>query len=419
LFGLLVCRRIAGGLGGLAACAAILAAWMFPRHKLFEPAIAMAAVWFGVRLLETPTRRWLFGAGAFTGLAAWFGRNHALYCILAFGLIIALLLRARRIQSTRQAFTSFVLGCAAGSAPLWTMLLMVPGFSTAYLDSIVFHFTQGVNIPLPYPWPWKMDLRGLQGFDLLAQIGIAVAFVLPLVVYPVGLIIALRTQPDRLAERAPMISAASAGIFYVHHVAVRSDAPHLAQIIHPLLILSLAISACMSPRRAPRLATLVLMGTVTLFATLDTNPSFVHLRPDRNVQFVVHDVAGDRLKLPRAQAVELANIETALRSRIGKNEALFVAPAAPGFYPIFDTKSPSWWLYFLWSATDAAQRSTIERLEAASVRWAYITDDAIDGREALRFRNSNPQVWDYLNRSFVEVRDGRLPPGHRLLRRRN
>jgi hypothetical protein len=41
LFGLLVCRRLTGNVVSLTACAAILALWMFPRHKLFEPAMAM------------------------------------------------------------------------------------------------------------------------------------------------------------------------------------------------------------------------------------------------------------------------------------------------------------------------------------------------------------------------------------------
>jgi hypothetical protein len=135
----------------------------------------MAAVWVGVCLLEAPSHRRLFGAGAFAGLAAWFGRNHALYCVMAFALLIALLVRARRLQPAGQGIRVFVLGCAVGSAPLWIMLLVVPGFAAAFWESIVFHLAQGLNIPLPYPWPWQFDLYGVYGFNLLARAGTAAA----------------------------------------------------------------------------------------------------------------------------------------------------------------------------------------------------------------------------------------------------
>jgi hypothetical protein len=416
-FGLLVCRRLTSNVVTLAAMGTILAAWMFPRHKLFEPAISMAAVWVGVRLLEAPSSRRLFAAGAFAGLAAWFGRNHGLYCVLAFAALIALLVRAGRIQSAGNAVRSFVLGIAAGSAPLWIMLLVVPGFPAAFWDSIVFHLTQGLNIPLPYPWPWRIDLHGPFGFDLVARVGTVAAFALPLLLYPLGLVLALRTPPDRQADRAVLISATSVGTFYLHHASIRSDVPHLAQAIHPLLLLVLAIPASMSLRRVARSLALGTLGAITVVVALNANQSLKHLRSGGRVEFVVHEVAGERLKLPAAQALQLRGIEAAIRSRVGPGDRLFVAPTGPGFYPVFNKTSPAWWLYFLWPATDAAQRGTIERLEAAAVEWALIIDDAIDGNEALRFRNSNPQVRGYLNRIFVGVEDRRLPPNYLLLRR--
>jgi hypothetical protein len=416
--GLLVCRRATGSVVALAACALILGAWMFPRHKPFEASIAMAAVWVGVRLLEKPSTRRVLAAGAFTGFVAWFGRNHGLYCGLAFASMIAVLLRAGRIPSFRHAGGAFVGGMMLGSVPLWGMLLVVPGFAAAFLQSITFNLTQAVNLPLPYPWPWRIDLRGLHGFDVLAGIGTAAAFAMPLVIYPVGLALALRTTPERLADRAPVIAAAFVGLFYLHHVSVRSDAWHLAQVIHPLLILSIAIPACLTSRAAAQRSVFVLLGVITAFATLNTNPTLAHLGPGRRVDFVPHDVAGDRLQLPSVQAAQLTEIETAVRSQVPPDGTLFVAPTRPGFYPIFGRKSPDWWLYFVWPASIAAQRATIEHLEAANVNWALIVDEAIDGREDLRFQNSNPLVWDYLTRSFVDVDGTRLPPAYRLLRRR-
>ena len=104
--------------------------------------------------------------------------------------------------------------------------------------------------------------------------------------------------------------------------------------------------------------------------------------------------------------------------RVQQGESLFVAPSRPGLYPIFDRKSPDWWLYFLWPASDSAQQQTIERLESSRVGWALVVDEGIDGKDELRFRNSNAKVWEYLTRSFVDVGEKRLPPNHVLLQRR-
>jgi hypothetical protein len=416
--GLLVCRRVTSNLAALAGCAVVLAAWWFPRHKSFEPAFAVAAVWIAVRLIEKPSTRRVFEAGIFTGIAAWFGRNLALYSALACASAIALLLWKGRLESFRSALTSFVLGGVAGSIPLWSMLLLVPGFAAAFADAIWFNLTTAVNLPLPYPWPWRFDLHDRHGFDLLADVSTALAFALPFVLYPVGLAIALATAPGRLSERAVIIGATLVGIFFLHHAAVRSDVGHLAHAIHPLLMLSFAMAASVPWRLAARLSVLAIVVAMTVCATLSANPAFALVPSAQRASFVAHDVAGDSLRLPAAQATYLTNLEAAIRTHVGRGDSLFVAPALPGLYPIFDKKSPDWWLYFLWPATEAMQRRTIERLEGARVEWALILDHTMDGRDDLRFRNSNALVWDYLNRSFARIDDLRLEPNHWLMRRR-
>jgi hypothetical protein len=417
-FGLRVCRRAVQNPVGLGICGGVLTAWMFPIHKIFEPAIAMAAVWVGVRLLEAPSSRRIFEAGALVGLAAWFGRNHGLYTGLAIGSMIGLLLWKGRIQSLRQMMTSLVLGGMAGSAPLWIMLLGIPGFAAALRDAIIFNLTTAVNLPLPYAWPWLFDYSRRDALLLLTNVCTAIAFALPFVLYPLGLIVILRTRPEQLAQRAAIVAATFVGIFYMHHASVRSDVGHLAQVIHPLLILLFVISARWSEQVAVRLPIFIVIGAWALVVTLNFNPLYMELRPVPRVTFVAHDVSGDVLRLPSAQAAELTNIEAVIRSHVASDERLFVAPTRPVFYPIFGKKSPTRSLYFLFPASEVAQQETIERLEAAGVKWALILDEAIDGRDDLRFQNSNALVWAYLTRSFVRVEQSRLPPNYSLLRRR-
>jgi hypothetical protein len=416
--GLRVCRRVVTSFVARAICAAVLASWMFPMHKIFEPAIATAAVLAGIRLFEAPTARRLFEAGALVGLAGWLGRNHGLYCGLAFVSMIGLLLRAGRLESPRRALTSFALGGAAGSAPLWIMLGAVPGFATALWEAILFNLTTAVNLPLPYPWPWRFHFGGRQGFDLVAHACTAIAFSLPLVLYPAGLIIALRTRPARLGEHAPIVAATFIGIFFMHHASVRSDIAHLAQVIHPLLFLVFVLVARSTERAAVRVVALMLVAAWTCFVVLNFNPLYAEIRYGRS-SFVAHDVAGDTLRLPSLQAAELTSIEAAIRSRVAADDRLFVAPTRPVLYPILGKTSPTWGLYFLFPASELVQNETIERLETGGVTWALILDEAIDNRDDLRFKSTNPLVWTYLIESFDRVDDQRLPSNYYLLRRRD
>jgi hypothetical protein len=392
---------------------------MFPIHKIFEPTIAMAAVWVGVRLLEAPSSKRMFESGGLVGLAAWFGRNHGLYTGLALGSMLGLLLVKGRIQGLRHAMVSLVAGGAAGSAPLWIMLVVIPGFAVALRAAILFNLTTAVNLPLPYAWPWLFAYRGTHTLVLLTNVCTAIAFALPFVLYPLGLIIALRTRPEHLAQRAVIVAATLVGIFYMHHASVRSDIGHLAQVIHPLLILLVALTDAVTERLAVRLPTLIAIGAWALIVTLNSNPLYMELRPVPRVTFVAHDVGGERLRLPSFQAAELTTIETAIRSHVAPDDRLFVAPTRPVFYPIFGKKSPTRDLYFLFPAAVSAQKETIARLESEGVTWALVLDEAIDGRDDLRFQNSNALVWAYLTRSFVRVEEPRLPPNYTLLRRRN
>jgi hypothetical protein len=417
--GLAVCARFTRSLAGLALCAAILAAWMFPRHKLFEPALALVAVWIGARVVEDPAPRRLLAAGVFTGLAAWFGRNHALYLVLGFSALAAYLTWKRALPAPFRAARAFVLGALAGSAPLWGMLLLVPGFAAGYAESLRLIARHGANLPEPYLWPWRVELAGKTGLELLGSLALALAYLLPVVVYPLGLLVALRTPRHLLAERAVPLAAAIVGVFYAHHASVRSDAVHLAQSIHPALVLALALPATLSARALARVLTGLVLSAVTLFAVFQASPSFIHLRSGARSEAVEVDVAGEALRLVPAQAAMLRGIQAAVSARVAPEEALFIAPARPTLYPVLGKKSPVWWLYFFWPASAEEEAETIRRLDATPVNWALIVEHAVEERAERGFRSTHPRVWQHLADAFRPVPDERLPPGHHLFRRKD
>ncbi len=417
--GLLACRRFARGLPALSLCALILGLWMFPRHKLFEPAIALAAVYFAVRLVEDPRPRNHLLAGAFTGLAAWFGRNHGVYLTLGFSsLVLYLTWKHERARLTRNG-PAFAAGVVLGSSPLWGMWLFVPGFALAFVESTRLILRHGANLPEPYFWPWLADLSEVVGFDVAGVIGLIAAYQLPVLLYPLGLLACLTTKRADLERRAVVVASALVGVFYTHHAAVRSDSAHLAQSLPPLLLLALALPGGLGLPGIARALTWTGLTVISFLAATVSNPTLENLSPrTHRIGLVPHEIAGEKLRLLPMVERTLSGVEAAVRSRVGEGEALFIAPGRPTLYPLLGKKSPVWWLYFFWPASVEEQRETIARLEEQPVNWALIIDTGVNDREDLRFQGTNPLVWRYLFSDFRLVNDERLAQGYLLFQRR-
>jgi hypothetical protein len=299
------------------------------------------------------------------------------------------------------------------------MMAFVPGFARSLLDSLLFFARHGSNLPLPYPWPWKLGYENLRWFE---RAGLAAAFLLPVIAYPVGLLVALRSKGEALRRRSLLIGSAFIGVFYAHHVMVRSDASHLAQSFLPALLLVFALPAAI-PRARAALARPAIWGSlalVTLLATPVANPQLAVYRPGVEVpQLVSYEVAGDQLRVVPGHAASLERLESVIHQRVAPEEMLFVAPFTPSLYPLLGKVSPSWWIYFLWVADTKSQEQIVGELTAQRVRWALIIDMPLDGRRELLFRNSHPLVWQYLRREFEPIPLAASFRGHYLLRRRS
>ncbi len=418
-FGLLAARRATSHPWQLALIGSILVAWMFPRHKLFDSGVALIAVYGAVRLVESPSVRAHFLVGCFTGLAGFLGRNHALYASLGFVCLILLLHCKLRSGSLGRRLGGFACGVLAGYSPMLAMMAFVPGFAHGFLDSLLFFVRQGSNLPIPYPWPWRPGYERLWWFE---RAGLAVAFLLPVIVYPLGLLVALRSRPEALRSRSLLVGSAVIGVFYVHHAAVRSDVFHLAQSFLPALLVVFALPAVFPCARGA-LARPTIWGAlalVTLLATPAANPQLKRYRPDGEAApLVAYEVAGDRLRLDPGQAAYLEHLQSEINRRVAPEEMLFVAPSSPSVYPLLGKRSPTWWIYLLWAADTEVQEQIISDLTAQRVSWALIIDKPQDRRRGLLFHQSHPLVWRYLGREFEPVS---LPPafrGHHLLRRRS
>jgi len=415
--GLLAARRAVRSQWLLIPIALVLIAWMFPRHKYFESAIAMMAVYAGVRLLESPTRRGHFLIGLFVGVVGVFGRNLAAYAFVGvLALIVFLALRVER-EGWFKRLVAYGLGVLAGYSPLLLMLAFVPGFAAGFVESMVIQAKLGSN--LSYPWPWQLGYAGLSWDEVVSQIGLVVSYLVPVIVLPVGIVVALRTRAEDVPARALLIAGTFLGVFYIYHASVRSDAAHLAQCVHPSLLALFGLPAALGWTRHRALATglWAVFGLLTFFTVLDANHMLKHFRRGGGGPGLVsHDVAGETLRMFPFQASLYTRLEETIEQHVD-DEVMFIAPSRPGLYPLLGKRSPVWWLYFvLPEADEGIQDALIDDL--AATNWALIVDVPVAMRQDLLLRNSNPKLWDYLLAEFRRVPTRRLPPEYVLFQRR-
>jgi hypothetical protein len=419
--GLLVVRRVTASRVTLALAGALLALWMFPRHKLFEPALAMAAVLVALRLIEEPSRRRHVAAGAMVGVAAFFGKNHGLYTFLAFlGLVLFLHFRIERGR-LGERLLALGAGIAAGSIPLLAMMVFVPGFWGSYVDSILFFLTQGrTNNPLPVPWPWRVPYADAGFFEGIHGFALGLAFLLLPVFCAVAAGFAVTANRESLRRRAPLLAAAFVALFYLHHAMVRADAPHLGQSIHPVLLGLLALPLAVSPNRRLTAVALdvclaALLVFVTVFAALPESPFVRRLGRERNGEpYVTAEIAGDPLSLPPEIAALVTSVQEAVAARVAPGEPLLILPHFPGLYPVLGHASPVWNTYLTWPAKGGSDERMIREVLEHRVHWALVSD--YDGHGGFGFRVSHPVLVDFLTRHFVPTPAPGLPPGFLLLR---
>jgi hypothetical protein len=290
--GLLAARRAVANPLLLALLGVVLTLWLLPRHKMYEPAIQMAAVLAATSLLEHPSgpeRRRHVAAGALVGFGLFMGKNHGLYLGVAFLALIVLLAwrgteetgetaeTAENAETAEKAKTAetaeaaeateetkatkatkaaestgakrrfggrlaprvgaFLGGIALGAAPLAGMLAGVPGFARSYLDSILFFVREGrTNFPRPVPWPWTFDLGRMDAWSAAQVCSLGLCFLLTVVFFAAGGIAVLTWPAARLRRHALLAGAVVVGAVYTHYTFSRPDLAHLGSSIHPLLL---------------------------------------------------------------------------------------------------------------------------------------------------------------------------------------
>lgn len=384
----------------LIVAALILAVWMFPRHKLFDLSISIFLVGVLTYLVTNPTPKRYFLTGACVGLIAVFGRNHGVYGVAAsVGVIAWLSINGSSFSDFARKVALWGSGLAFGFSPVILMALLIPGFGAAFLDSIQFLFDhKATNLPLPIPWPWTVKVASAAPGLLIRDVLVGMFFLGLLVFGALSLGWAIHRRIKRKTIPPALVASAFLALPYAHYAFSRADVGHLAHGIFPMLLGCLAVLSTLSARYKWPLAILLCISSFWTMAAF---------HPGWNCavtyQCTPVEVSGSRLEVDAGTANDIAFLRTLDEQYAPNGRQFVVAPFWPGAYALLERESPVWEIFALFPRSASFEEKEIERIEAASPGFIFIFDLALDGRDALRFRNTHPMTYQYVLDNFDPV----------------
>jgi hypothetical protein len=435
---LLLLRRVVSSWLALIVSSGILVLWLFVPWKIYEPVITIAAVYFAVLLIESPSNIRHFLAGVFVGGAAFFGRNHGVYCFAAFLLLILYIWWTRDRGPLAIRIALWGLGILAGYSPMLLMLLVVPGFFASFTKEIFATVQHGTNLPLPVPWPWAPEYSRLNFRQSLQAFSEGVVFLCLPLFYLAGFILVLFRRRMRLSP--VFIGCIFVGVAYLHYTFDRAQLYYLAWTIPPFILGVIALTKQFTgPYRKPAVAIVWALLVGLSWTALDQAPDTYFLSKPRawiktklpggrgrTLAEAMRDydleetkLNGDQLWISPATKNFISAIESIDHRLVPKDENLLIAPHETALYPILQKRSPLREIYFLFPIPLARQQEMTDELQRKKVNWAIICSEVrVDRNNDLNFRTTDNYVWAYLSANFESVQADGIGPSCELLHRR-
>jgi hypothetical protein len=381
----------------------VLLAWCWPWFRAYDCAAAAILVWTAAWTLAAPGPRRAFVAGLVLGAVAMVGRNHGLYGGVALVVAIALGWPAPRRW---RGLAALAAGTACGYAPMLVLLLADAGFRAAFIaDNLALVAAGGTNIGLAVPWPHRAFAEPGTAFEVARKVVVGLYFVAMPAFVLAGAVRLWRLGPGRWQGHPVFAATLLLALPYAHFAFSRADPSHLANGIVPVLIGVFAWPPRAGTRTWPRAAMATLVLATSLLAMAPLHPGVAGRWAG---DWVERDVAGDRLRMSPSTAKQLDRVARLVAGVEPGSRRVLIAPFWVGMYPAFGLRSPVWEIYALPPRDEAFERAEIARLQAAGVRLAIVQQNALDGREDLRYRNTHPRLQAYLEQEFELVEDARM-----------
>ena len=419
---LLLLRRIMNSWIALVFAATILVRWLFPTWKIYEPVILIAAIYFAVLLVEKPSWRRHLAAGVFVGFAAFFGRNHGLYCAVGFLLLTFYVGWANEKKVLLQNLCALALGIVIGYSPMLLMFAFVPGFFSRFISDLVFNLKYGTNLAVPVPWPWRQDYQSIGAREAIHRASVGLLYLAIPGFYVCALLCLLLKR--KVSYHPIFVASAFLGIMYLHYTFARPSLSYLAWTVPPFILGLFALPASFSVQLARKVAIGVwaILAIFTITALEMATENYFTIKPkafvkakltrsyggdfDRamNAQGLVKtNVGGDHLWVLSDTAMLMENIRPFEWELTKANENILVAPYFPGLYATLRKPSPLWEIYFLMPRPREEEQAMVQELERKQVNWALICQHYVDDRPELQFANTHGLLWNYLLANFEQT----------------
>ena len=382
----------------LSLAAVVIACWLFPRHKAFEPLIAILGVYAATRLIESPSPRIVFSAGIFVGAAAFVGRNHGVYLLVAFLAMLAWLHLPRGVRALSRDIVALGAGVLIGYAPMLALIAFAPGFASAFAEA--FH-TLLRNTPLPLFWTWDELSRGGPPFETVTLAALGCLQILAPAMYAY-LIVCLIRDARRGAPTPPVVVAATfVGAVYLHYMFFRADIRHFAQAVAPLLIGWAALVAA-SPRGAHRRLTTVVALCFVVLTAVSVVPERPIVRYWMGAERYRTVMIKGRPVIVQPGVGRAISATAELASRLPPVEPVLIVPNWPVLYVLLDRRAPIRESYTLVPEDAERQRQIIRELAARDVRWIIVNDLGDNRRRAeYSFQHTHPLVWQHILSNYA------------------
>jgi hypothetical protein len=434
----LVLRRLDRDLLFLLLASLVLFVWMYPRHKLFEPAVAMGLTWALVLLIERPSRARHFASGLVVGLVACVGRNHGGYAIVALLAGVGFAWWCVDRPSLSATGTKAELagrigaagaGVAVGYLPVVAMVLFAPGFWAAFVESMLVYTRAGTtNLGRPIPWLWDVlaspaefsRMEGTEGFALGVVTVLYTAWPIA-VVSILGLAFARRRPPTSAWN--VLVAGAIVAAPYFHFAASRAGLSHLAQAAPPLLLALITLPYVLFPSNGSHSrarGTAVVWSAVLLAGSIASVGQVSPLAVARAIGedgLVAQDVAGARVRMTPSTALRFETVARIRDEHLGPDDTILVVPIMPTFYAALGRRAPLHDIYLTLPSAPEKQREMIAELERQQLDFVLHCDIRLDGHDQWSFRRSHALVWAYIKETFVPLPVGWLGRGCALLER--
>jgi hypothetical protein len=406
-FGLLAMRRLIASKWQMALITILLLLWMYPRHKIVIHTLVLLALYIAVRLIEKPNLLRHFGAGVLTGITACFARDFAVYFLLGYIGLIGYIGFHKQLKEMGRKYAVFLSGIFVGYLPILIMLLFIPGFFTAFLDSIVRVFGPYAPIKtLPIPWPWKIAINSAS----LAEKLLGISYLLLWGFYLVSALKFLFSKKNLSLSNPLWVACVFIGVPMLHHINGRADFSHFIEGGLPLLIGVIAVMVLAYRQKRFVMAgvttlCLIILLRLVLALSPDTSmaESMIKMHMGERDRIVAYKIGSDDLWLDRGQAQYIESIKQFITPRLKTDQNILIAPFEPGFYPIIGRPSPIWDAFPIHNASVKEQLQSIDDLEQKNTAWAIVSDAPLDGIEERRFSKTHPLLWQYLIKNYRRI----------------